>query len=372
MPAKVTLIADWKAFFELGESWKTLYHSLDFKRPFQSWEWVKTWVEIYGLQVEPAIFVVRDENKIIGIVPLYIENRGKWPLGGRILRFLGDQVVSTEFQDVLTATGYYSIVWWNVLHWLLSRATLDWDFFFLDDMALAAPSVQILKQLSRKLGLSFHQTVKNVLPVLDLERDWDTWVRTHPNRDFISMTRNRARRLRKKMDVRIQLIRSEEEFATAIEIFFDLHQKNWTARGLSGSFATEEKREFYRRVGRAFLKNGWLQFRLSYLNGQPATGEFGVLLDNVYYSLQSGYDPKFRKQNMGHFLFYEIIHTLAIEGVKRVEFLRGGEKYKFSWGAREQFSGTLWVGNHSLPGFFHPFYKRQKHRIKHLVKGKIS
>lgn len=209
------------------------------------------------------------------------------------------------------------------------------------------------------------------MPVLHLEKDWDAWVQAHPNRDFIAMTRNRGRRLKKKHHVDVHLIQDEQAFSEAIEIFFDLHQKNWTSRGLPGSFATDEKREFYRRIGRAFLRKNWLQFRLASIDGEPATAEFGVTLDNVYYSLQSGYDPKFRKQNMGHFLFYETIHAQAIEGIRRVEFLRGGETYKFSWGARKQYSSTLWVGNQSLSGLFHPFYKRQKHRIKHLLVGNV-
>ncbi len=368
MSAKIDMISNWPDFFALESAWKKLYRSQATRRPFQSWEWAKSWVEIYGTAFEPAILVVQDEDEIVGIAPFYLDRQGRWPLRGRVLRFLGDRIVSTEFQDILAPAGYLSIVWWHILRWLLGNSTVQWDFLFLDDMLESTPSGRILYQLSQKLGLSFHRTQKNVLPVLPLEKDWDEWVKRHPNRDFISMTRNRGRRLRKKQDVRVQLVQSEREFTEAVEIFFELHQKNWTSRGLPGSFTTEEKREFYRRIGLAFLRNGWLEFRLTYVDGEPATAEFGVTVDNVYYSLQSGYDPKFRKQNMGHFLFYEIIHAQAVNGIQRVEFLRGGETYKFSWGAQKQYSATLWVGNHSLPGIFQPFYKRQKHRVKHWVK----
>ncbi len=368
MLARVELISNWDDFFSLEPAWRKLYNLQEMRRPFQSWEWMKAWVEIYGSAVEPAVLLVRDENEIVGIAPFYFDEQGRGPFRGRVLRFLGDRIVSTEFQDILAPSGYLNIVWWQILSWLLQSASLKWDFLFLDDMLETAPSAQILRQLSQKLGLSFHRTRKNVMPVLQLDRNWDRWVKMHPNRDFISMTRNRANRLRKKRDVRVRLIQAPEEFTDAVEIFFNLHQKNWTSRGLPGSFATEEKREFFRRIGLGFLKNGWLEFRMTYLDGEPATSEFGATLDGVYYSLQGGYDPKFRKQNMGHFLFYEIIHAQAVHGIRQVEFLRGGETYKFSWGAKEQFSTTLWVGNHSLPGLFHPFYKRQKHRVKHWIK----
>lgn len=373
MRAQVEIIRSWQEFGKLQEEWERLFWVMDVKNPFLSWAWVHTWMEIYGQAYEPLIFVVKDRGHVIGIVPFYLDRQ--YQLGfsrNGTIRWLGDQFVSSEFLDILTPDYQKYAVWWNVMNWLLENDDVNWSFLFLDDMLDTDFSVQILKQIAKKLALGYHRSVKNILPVLFLPHSWEEWVDTHPNVQFLSMTRNRSRRLRKKHAVEIHLIESQEEFGPAVEIFFDLHQKNWNSRGEPGSFATDEKREFYRRMGRLFLKNGWLQFRFSYLDGRPATSEFGIALDNVYYSLQSGYDPDLRKFNMGHFLFYEVVQAQIKNGIKRIEFLRGDEKYKFDWGAQKRYSVTQWIGNRNLNGLIYPIYKRQKHRLKHLVQGVFS
>ncbi|NOY78564.1 MAG: GNAT family N-acetyltransferase [Calditrichaeota bacterium] len=373
MRAQVEIIRSWDEFLKLRESWDDLFWAMDVKNPFLSWSWVQTWVEVYGPSYTPVIFVIKDKDHTIGIVPFYLDRRLRLGFSRHgSLRWVGDQFVSSEFLDALAPHYQKYTVWWNVINGLLETNEIDWSFLFLDDMLDTNFSVQILEQLSKKLAIGYHRTVKNILPVLFLPRNWEEWVHTHPNTAFLSMTRNRSRRLRKKHTIEIHRIRSLREFDLAVEIFFDLHQKNWRSRGMPGSFATEEKREFYRRMGRRFLENGWLQFRFSYLDGRPATAEFGILLDNVYYSLQSGYDPEFRKFNMGHFLLYEIVQWLVNKGVERIEFLRGDEGYKFKWGAQKRYSVTQWVGKRNLPGLAYPLYKKQKHVFKHLLQGVFS
>ena len=373
MRTQMEVIQSWEDFWKLRENWESLFAAMDAKNPFLSWSWVRTWVEIYGQAYDPLIFVIKDRGHTIGIVPFYIDTHLHLGLSRKgTIRWLGDQFVSSEFLDALAPHYQQYTVWWNVMNWLLENDDVNWSFLFLDDMLDTNFSVQILEQISKKLATGYHRTVKNILPVLFLPHSWEEWVDTHPNVEFLSMTRNRSRRLRKKHAIEIRLIQSPQEFDSAVEIFFNLHQKNWQSRGMPGSFVTDEKREFYRRMGRLFLENGWLQFRFSYLDGRPATSEFGIILDNVYYSLQSGYDPDLRKFNMGHFLFYEIVQTLVKKGVKRIEFLRGDEKYKFKWGAQKRYSVTQWIGNRNLNGLIYPLYKKQKHFIKHLVQGGLS
>ena len=373
MRTQVEIIRSWKDFWKLKENWESLFWAIEVKNPFLSWGWVSTWVEIYGQSYDPLIFVIKDKEHIIGIVPFYLDRRLHLGFSRNgTIRWLGDQFVSSEFLDALAPHYQKYTVWWNVINYLLENDDVNWSFLFLDDMLDTNFSVQILNQISKKMALGYHRTVKNILPVLFLPHIWEEWVDSHPNVEFLSMIRNRSQRLQKKHAVEIHLIESREQFDSAVEIFFDLHQKNWNHRGEPGSFSTNEKREFYRRMGRLFLKNGWLQFRLSHLDGRPATAEFGILLDKVYYSLQSGYDPDLRKFNMGHFLFYQIVQTLAKNGVERIEFLRGDEKYKFKWGAQKRYSVTQWVGKRNLPGLTYPLYKKQKHFLKHLIQGVFS
>ncbi|GBE27670.1 MAG TPA: GNAT family N-acetyltransferase [Bacteroidetes bacterium] len=373
MKIQVRVIRTWSEFLELRPEWETIFEELEEQNPFLSWDWIESWVEIYGHRYKPVILVVVDSPRVIGIAAFYFDEKARHGLTKTpAIRWVGDQFVSSEFLDILAPVYQKYTVWWNVLNWFLENRELNWNLLVLDDMIQSRFSVQIVEQISKKLSLGYHRAVKNVLPVLYFPPEWDKWKHSHPHPDFISMMRNRTKRLRKKFRVEIRKIGSQDELKSDIEIFFELHQKNWNYKGLPGSFVTPEKREFYRRITRRFLDRNWLEMRLMRIDGAPATVEVGFALNQVYYSLQSGYDPRFRRFSAGSILFYEFFQELLGDGIKRVEFLRGDETYKFRWGAHRRYSVTQWVGNRSLYGIAYPFYKRQKNRIKHAALAVFS
>jgi len=100
MRAQVEIIRSWQEFGKLQEEWGRLFWAMDVKNPFLSWDWVHTWMEIYGQAYEPLIFVVKDRGHVIGIVPFYLDRQ--YQLGfsrNGTIRWLGDQFVSSEFLE---------------------------------------------------------------------------------------------------------------------------------------------------------------------------------------------------------------------------------------------------------------------------------
>ena len=90
------------------------------------------------------------------------------------------------------------------------------------------------------------------------------------------------------------------------------------------------------------------------LHGLRRDGEFIAVLyclmdlapaheRRCYYYL-GGFDPRLRTLSPGTLLIGHAIEQAIIEGAAAFDFLRGGEPYKYRWGAVNEPSYTLRVG----------------------------
>ena len=102
-----TVLRDTKGFASLQEEWDELYDSCPRATPFQSWEWLYSWWEIYGKgSYGLRLVTLRDPNSglLVGLLPLMVRR-------GRLL-LLGDSAralywyVTTPYKDVLVREGW--------------------------------------------------------------------------------------------------------------------------------------------------------------------------------------------------------------------------------------------------------------------------
>ncbi len=87
-------------FASLKEEWDALYGSCPSATPFQSWQWLYSWWEVYGEGSQLRLVTLRDgDGLLVGLLPLIVRS-------GRLL-LLGDSTsilyrhVMTPYKDVL-------------------------------------------------------------------------------------------------------------------------------------------------------------------------------------------------------------------------------------------------------------------------------
>ncbi len=84
------LRADWdEAVVQLGGS------------IYMSYDWVRTWWEVYGAGRELRVFLFYSAGKIVGIVPIYVDALGFWPVQIRVARLLGASIPPKVFDPPL-------------------------------------------------------------------------------------------------------------------------------------------------------------------------------------------------------------------------------------------------------------------------------
>ena len=77
------------------------------------------------------------------------------------------------------------------------------------------------------------------------------------------------------------------------------------------------------------LNLSWLE-----IDGVPAVAEFLLSTTDSLYAYQSGLNPDCRKDSPGHALMSTLFVEAIESGCQRLEFLRGNEPYKATWGAQ--------------------------------------
>src|ERR1039457_352731 len=56
---------------------------------YMSYDWARTWWEFYGAGKELRIFLFTSADRVVGILPLYIDSLGWGPLRFRVARLVG-------------------------------------------------------------------------------------------------------------------------------------------------------------------------------------------------------------------------------------------------------------------------------------------
>ena len=118
-----------------------------------------------------------------------------------------------------------------------------------------------------------------------------------------------------------------------------LHRLRWEARGQAGVLERAEVVEANRLAARGLQARGLLRLLALELEGRiiatlcafadrPRPGAW------LYYL--GAFDPAWRHLGPGSLLVEQAIRRAVREGARRFDFLRGRERYKLLWGARER------------------------------------
>ena len=81
------------------------------------------------------------------------------------------------------------------------------------------------------------------------------------------------------------------------------------------------------------LDAGMLRLYLLRIGGSTAAAYYGFTVNRSAYAYLSGFHPKFAALSPGTQIVAHAIEEAVREGAREFHFLRGGEAYKYAWGA---------------------------------------
>jgi CelD/BcsL family acetyltransferase involved in cellulose biosynthesis len=322
----VRVVDSGNEFASLAGEWEKLQSDADPTSVFAGFEWMYLWWKTYGKGKPLRLLVARENNRIVGLLPLYIDTLKMLKFPVRCLRLIGTG--GDTFPDYLgpvLAKGREKEV-----SRALAKAVLQlrgWDVLLLHDMN---PALAFVSEMTEAAKTAYMQPLigrSERIAFMELLPSWDAWLGAM-HRD----KRYRIKNIRKKINAahptKFFVWKDEKTLDQGIDRLIWLHNKRWEQAGQQHAFSTNDYRDFHRALMHALLKRDQLRLYCLELSGQIVAMYYFYKFRDAVYLMQSGFDPDFSDVKPGQALLGYIVENAMVEGNKVLDFLRGDHRYK--------------------------------------------
>jgi CelD/BcsL family acetyltransferase involved in cellulose biosynthesis len=345
-----------------AETWDALADCSPAITPFSRHCVQRAWWDAYGSTAHDETLVVTDgadpddTGRIVGIVPLMHRHelepgdvaartalRCETPLrrivpGSATAVFFGASY-HADYATVLAAPEDLPAVCEAAAGALAERPATDWDVVDLRRLrhgdSAAAALTAAFERLAPASGWLVTREPEDVCPVVTLApgADFETYLGSLDKKERHEI-RRKIRRAEAAGPVALE---PSLDFAADLDAFVDLHQKRWGGEGLfpptEGGSAS---RRFFAGLFEDCAPTGILELRFLTVGGRRIAA--GVTFDDgatIYY-YNAGVEPEARELSPGVVMVACYVQRAIELGRTRLDFLRGDEPYKYTWGAVDE------------------------------------
>jgi CelD/BcsL family acetyltransferase involved in cellulose biosynthesis len=296
----------------LSGEWDALVRAMPRPSPFLLHAWVTEWWRHYGDGLELAVHVARRDGELVAALPLAVQRRA----GLRVARFTGGRL--SVLPDVLLARGAEPAAAAPLIERLTAGGADVVDFHGLPEGSRIADLLGSRLQLIRRIEA----------PVLSLEPDWDTVYKSKTNAKKRNHHKRRRRQLGELGELTVTVARELPDLEPALEEAFTLHALRWEGRPDGSGFATPVGKRFHRAVLKRLAAIDVARIVTLRLDGRAIAFHYWFALEGCMYVHRLAFDPELSRWSPGLVNTLDAIESAADEGMTRVEYLGGGERYK--------------------------------------------
>jgi CelD/BcsL family acetyltransferase involved in cellulose biosynthesis len=326
------------------EEWRALNARARAGTMFLGPDWLLPWWKHFGEGRELAVICVRERGRLIGVLPLFLEQVRLGGVAVRRLAFLGDGDTGCDYLDVLAEPGREREV---LDHCLPRLVELPWDVCDLD--GLWRESFTAL-QLAQRFppgkavsGIVRDARIRFVCPHIPLSGTWEQYLEGLSRRDNL---RRREKWIYRQPGVSVRCARDPEAAVQATDEFLALHRARWAVEGGSDGLGDARHEAFHREASQQLAQAGMLRMYTLLAARRPVASVYGVVHGGKFNYYQSGYDPNWASRSVGLVLLARTVQDALAEGLREFDFLRGDEGYKGEWSRGERWTirFRLWRG----------------------------
>jgi CelD/BcsL family acetyltransferase involved in cellulose biosynthesis len=306
-------------FEQLAPEWDDLVRASQRSSPFLLHAWLRSWWRHFGEGAELAVSVARRDGRLVAALPVLVRSH----LGLRAARFLGGR--QSALADLLLASGEHA----DVGRALAARIADQADF--VDLYGLPTRS-----NVADALGSSLALIERVEAPVLDLTPGWDAVYEAKTTSKKRNLHRRRRRQLSDLGRLEVVVARDPDDLRPALEEAFRLHLLRWEGRPDGSGFATAPGKRFHREVLETLAELDVPRIVLLKLDGRAIAFHYYLAFEGCMYVHRLAFDPAFGRFSPGLVNTLDTIEAAAAEGLTRVEFLGGAERYKIELADRTE------------------------------------
>jgi CelD/BcsL family acetyltransferase involved in cellulose biosynthesis len=303
-------------------AWDELHARSASRAPFLGFTWQVEWARAFldGRRLE-VWRVTDDGGPIVALLPLFEATPG-------VMRLVGGTDVS-DYLDLLAAAGREVEAWEALLEARAGRAP-RWD---LHDVPAASPTVRTLPALAPAFGFTASVILEERCPVVDLPATWDAYLAALSGKDRHELNRKLRRIAREVPEARATCLPTRAHIEARLPEFIDLHRRS---RQGKARFMDARMEEFFRRVAAALADRAAARLWFLDTADGPLAGFLTLEWDGTVGLYNSGFRPDRAALSPGLVLLAHMIRDAIERRVRRFDFLRGEERYKYDLGARPE------------------------------------
>jgi CelD/BcsL family acetyltransferase involved in cellulose biosynthesis len=287
--------------------------------------WVSTWWAHLGRTRALRVLIAEDDNRIVGIAPLYNETlyrKNLVPL--KVCCFIGDGL--SDYGCLLAGDDRAGICALFLNHLKKSR---DWHELQLHNIPDTTGDFERLCAAGAQLGFRIHAEAceSNRCFFIRTEGDFADYSKSL-GRNLRHDVAKRQRRLNEAGGFEVKFTQ-DIPFATFLDAVAAMHTERQRDLGRQSFFEVEKEDAFVREILSEYHQRGWLEYVAMMIDDQLAAYRLGFRYGGVVYDWNTGFDPQYNTFSVGKVLLYQWLQDLFRRpDVREFNFMRGESDFK--------------------------------------------
>ncbi len=347
---RVTRVETLEALDGLRGQWDLLAQSAPAGSVFTTWEWQRSWWRHYGNGQRLCVLAAYDADRLVGILPLYIQRVSPVPrVPVNLLRFLGaGGETAPDYLDPLLAPDAEETAAGTLVEAALELE--GWDLLSLGDMDAQSVFARVLRDALARRGLPTRTGVSARISYVALPESWDAYLNTL-GRDRRYTVRNTRRKLEREPGARFFVWDGTARLDDAVDRLVSLHHRRWQEKNEQHAFATPSYVAFHREVMHACATRDWLRLYCLERAGEIIAMYYCYRYRGGVFYFQGGFDPAYEKLRPGLCLMGYAIEQAIAEGNSVFDMLRGEYDYKKQWAKEIRETSYVMAYRRTAPAF---------------------
>jgi|GEM_PF-118212 len=324
-----------EAWAAIESEWRDLIERCPDATPFQSPDWLLPWWDHFG-RGDLWVLCVRRRGRLKGLVPLFVHEHERRKAAQISLAGMGNSDYLTPLIEPEDGREAAEL--------LLRHLAARRDKWRVADLQALSPDSPLLLA-AQGAGLRVRILRQDVCPVLSLPRRGAELMTQLPAKLRRDLRRSR-RALESRGEIRVERARMET-LADSLEALFRLHGSRWEKKNEPGVLRDSEVQSFQMEASVRLLRAGVLRLDVLFWKEQAAAAIWWMNWRRRAYLYLSGFSPGLEDWSPGAVLLQTVLERAIAEGVREADFLRGGEAYKYAWGARDRIVCRIFLSQSS-------------------------
>ncbi|HVY47656.1 MAG TPA: GNAT family N-acetyltransferase, partial [Minicystis sp.] len=293
--------------------------------PFHSPAWLLPWWRHFGCG-RLAVFAAFADGELVGLLPAFTFERAP---GVRVAALVGAGI--SDYVGALVDAAFGG----DALE-PLARALEALDAVEIECDAQAEGAPLLASRLAAAADVQDAEP-SPVLAVPPGARALADVVPKQQRRNF-----DKARRKAEQVGALAFTTADAATRAALLDALVSLHEARWRAAGQpSGVLGDPRVTEFHREATTRLLEAGLLRLHGVILDGRPIATLYAMHHRATTYLYLQGYDVAFDAVSPGCLATGYAVERALADGARTIDFLRGRERYKYLWGARDRAARRL-------------------------------